>query len=171
MKQAAIAVLVFVTTAVVLVPGATAQFIDDATDVHAEGAAYKIFARVGEPVIRVHVLSEAGSGLYAVGTSTTLTELLALSGGASVGEGTTEERRTVTVRLYRRGAEGGRAMIYEAELNEMLQEPHRHPSLDEGDVLSVETTYQRRFDMLRTLQVVSGLSTVVLLVLRLTESN
>lgn len=170
MKQALVAIMLMAGAIATLAPPAVGQFMDDPEDVLAEGAAYKIFARAGEPVIRVHVLSEAGSGLYAVGTSTTLTELLALSGGASVGEGTTEERRTVTVRLYRRAAEAGRSMIYEAELNQMLQEPHRHPNLDEGDVLMVETTYQRRFDMLRTLQVVSGLSTVVLLVLRLAEN-
>lgn len=162
-------VLVAAATLFALPPTASAQFLGDPMDVTATGTAYRVFASPGEPVIRVHVLGDVGGGLYAIGERTTLTELLALAGGAPLSEPGWQTRRTVTVRLYR-PVGATRELVYESELHNMLREPGQHPSLEEGDVLTVESQLRRRIDLFHGLQIVSSLASVVLLSLRLVDA-
>jgi hypothetical protein len=150
-------------------PGAQAQFIGNPQDVVAAGTSYRIFAQPGEDLVRVEVLGDVGSGIYVVGAGTTLSELLALAGGVPVGDRAAQTRQEVTIRLLRQ--EGGqRRTIYEAEVQEMLSRPDLYPTLQSGDLVTVQTQLHQRYNLRETLWIVSSAASVVLLALRLADS-
>jgi protein involved in polysaccharide export with SLBB domain len=150
-------------------PSAEAQFVANPLDVTATGTSYRVFVRPGEPIIRVQVLGDVGSGLYAVGANTTLSELLALAGGAPLSDANVYVARTITVRVFReQGAQ--RRPIYESTLENLLQEPGQYPTLEDGDLLTVETELRRRFNLRETIQLVSSLASITLLALRLADA-
>ena len=47
------------------------------------GTSYHIFAQPGEPTIEVMVLGDTSTGIYVVGSSTSMLDLLALSGAGA----------------------------------------------------------------------------------------
>lgn len=138
------------------------------TSVIAQGTSYHVFAQPGEATIEVLVLGDASAGIYVVGADTNLSKFLALIGGAGA-ESTSDEREvTKTVRLLREEA-GQRVVVYEAEVEELVRDPSAYPQLQDGDVFSIETEVSRRFNLRETLSIVSSLSTLTLLVIRLID--
>jgi hypothetical protein len=148
-------------------PTASAQF-GAPTEVISQGTSYRIFTRPGEATIRVQVLGEVGSGIYVIGSSTTLSELLALAGGPQLGEGNLNVRRTVIVRVLRE-AGGSRQVIYETDVDTMLREPGTHPELQDNDLVTVQSHLRQHYGFRETLQLVSSVGTLVLLALRLSQ--
>lgn len=149
---------------------AAAQAPRNPTDVIAQGTSYHVFALPGEATIELLVLGNAASGVYVVGETTSLTELLALAGGAGGNDQNTTATIERTVRLLREQG-GQRVVVYEAELNEMLRAPSAHPALMDGDMLTVETEVHNRFNLVSTLSIVTSLTSVTLLILRIVDSN
>lgn len=149
-------------------PVAEAQRVSNPSDVVASGTSYHIFAQPGEPTIEVLVLGDAATGFYVIGANTALDELLALTGtSASPGE-SADVSRDVTVRLMRE--EGGRrAIVYEQEFEDFLSEPASYPTLQDGDVFTVEVQQHRRVGLIDVLNVTARLSSITLLVLRLID--
>ena len=134
-------------------------------DINSQGTAFNIFATEGEATFQVLVLSDVGSsGVYEIGANTELDQLLALT-GLTPPEESTESTTTITVRLFREGS-GRRELVYEASLDQMLNEPGQHPPLREGDLLTIETftKTRSRFDLSETLRIVSSLASIYLLV-------
>lgn len=124
---------------------------------------YQRIAHPGESTIPVIVMGLGGQGLYEVGESVDLDELLVLSGGT----GLNPKANRVTIRLYRdRG--GQRAVAYEAPLERMLVDQANYPRLQAGDMLYVESRPRRQFSWRETLSIISAASTLVLLYYRLT---
>lgn len=161
--------VLLVCLAISATPDAHAQFLGNPQDVIAAGTSYRIFARPGESLVRVQVLGDVGSGIYVVGSETTLSELLALGGGAPVGDRSAEVAQQVTVRLLRE--EGGqRRVIYEAEMQEVLARPDLYPTLQNGDLVTVQSQFRRRYNIRETLQIVSSLASMTLLALRLADA-
>jgi len=105
---------------------------------------YHAFARPGEATIQVLVLGSVNAGIYEVGVGTDLGELLALTGTA-IPERTKGEKRTLTIRLYRE-VDGIRNLIYEAPIQQMLNEPKNYPDLQEQDIFMVETIVREKKD-------------------------
>ena len=123
------------------------------------GAAHYVFAKKGQATNKLLVLGNVGSpGVYQVGVDIDLDELLALSGGMEV----TEEAK-ITVRLYREGS-GRRNLIYEAQIDRVLAEPGLYPPLRDGDVLTVESKERNRVTLQTWLSILTGVSTVALLI-------
>jgi hypothetical protein len=138
------------------------------TSVIAQGTSYHVFAQPGEATIEVLVLGDAASGVYVVGAGMNLSRFLAVIGGAGAERTTPETEVTKTIRLLRE--EGGqRAVVYEAVLEELLRDPGAYPELQDGDVFTVETEVERRFSLRETLSIVSSLSSLTLLILRLAD--
>ncbi|MFW5973316.1 MAG: hypothetical protein ACOCTG_04925 [Bacteroidota bacterium] len=133
--------------------------------VEAQGMSFNRFVRPGEAFLQVWVISDNRSGLYEVGETVSLGELIVLT-GAGPGITTLRERRRTNIRLYR-GEGGTREIIYEASLEEMVQEPERYPRLQEGDVVMMETKVRQRFHWRDALQIVSAASTMILLIERI----
>ena len=140
------------------------------TDVIAQGTSYHIYAAPGEATIELLFLGNTGSGVYVVGETTTLTELLALAGGTGTGDRNEAVRVESTVRMLREQG-GERVVVYEAEADATLREPRAHPALMDGDMVVVETEVHNRFSLRDTLSIVSSLASVTLLVLRLVDAS
>jgi hypothetical protein len=141
-----------------------------ATDVISQGTSYFIFAAPGEATIELLVLGNARSGVYVVGETTSFTELLALAGGTGAADRNTSVRIERTVRLLREQG-GGRVVVYEAEEDEALIQTSVHPTLMDGDMVTVETEVHNRFNLRDTLSIVSSLASLTLLVLRLADAS
>ena len=91
-----------------------------------------------------------GQGLYEVGESVDLDELLVLSGGT----GLNPKANKVTIRLYRDQG-GQRAVAYEAPLERMLVDQAAYPDLQPGDMLYVESRPRRQFSWREALSITS----------------
>jgi len=161
-------VLVLLVAGLAAPTPAQAQFTGSPQEMISQGTSYRIFARPGEATIRVQVLGDIGAGIYMLSPRTTLSELLALGGGAPLSDAGAQVRRIVTVRLLR-GDGGTRQVVYESELRQMLREPEAYPALQDGDIVTVESTIERRYTFRETVQLVSSLASITLLLLRLSE--
>lgn len=140
------------------------------TDVISQGTAYRVFAQPGESTIEVLVLGDVGSGVYVIGEGINLSRFLALIGGAGGQRTSTDVVVKTTIRLLRE--EGGqRNVVYEARLEELLRDPAAYPSLTDGDIFTVENEARRRFSLRETLSIVSSLTSITLLILRLTDGG
>jgi hypothetical protein len=138
------------------------------TNVISQGTSYHVFAQPGEATIEVLVLGDAAAGIYVVGASTNLSKFLAIIGGAGSERTSPDTEVKKTVRLLRE--EGGqRAVVYEARLEELIRNPSGYPQLQGGDLFTIETEVRRKFNLRETLSIVSSLSSLTLLVLRLID--
>ena len=126
-----------------------AQEFGRVNDYENNGGAYHSFYELGEATVQIQVLGSIGvTGLWEVGISIDLGQLIALAGGPTATlnqetQGSTRSYSDGTVKLYRR-AGGRRDLIYEAEIDRMLMEPEHYPPLQDGDVLVVETVTYRQ---------------------------
>jgi hypothetical protein len=149
---------------------AEAQALRNPTDVIAQGTSYHVFAQPGEATIEVLVLGSVAAGVYVVGEATSLTQLIALAGGAGEGQRSPTVDVERTVRLMREQG-GERVVLYEAEVDQMLRSPSQHPTLMGGDLVTVDTEVRNRFSLRDTLAIVSSLASVTLLILRVTDGS
>lgn len=156
-----------------LAPAAHAQTVGRVGNITAEGTAYHVFARPGEATVQVLVLGGVSSpGLYEVGAGTDLGQLLALTGGPPVAQGGRANQEVhVTVRLYRESG-GTRTVLYEAPLEQMLAAPAAYPTLQDGDVFSVETVVieKQGFAFRDVLTLLSTAATIALVIERIARN-
>ena len=140
-----------------------------------QGAAFRVFAEPGAPTIEVTLVNLGGDGaLFRVGEETTLTQMLALSGGVAGSEETERLIVRQMVSVLRDDGNGGRAVIYTAEPEQLFREPGRHPQLQNGDVIEIDSTYERiqeRLTLREGIQIVASIaslvSTIILIAIRL----
>ena len=157
----------FLVLTVLLAWPSQAQEFGRVNKIQADGTAYHVFAQAGEATIQVLVLGAVNAGIYEVREGTDLEELIALT-GTSMTPGTAGESVKYTVRLFR-DEDGRRTLLYEAPLEKMLTSPAEYPALLEGDVLMVEAVSKARFGWRDALTIVTSLTTVALLVERLSR--
>jgi len=142
---------------------AHAQF----SGLQSEGTNYYVFARAGENTIQLLMIGDTNSdGIYEIGEGTDLAEFIAVSGGVGEGVRSGRERRTVTIRLLRETDRGTRTVVYEAQLNDFIEQQTPYPTLQNGDILRVEIERRERIGVRDVLQVVSTLTTIGLLIER-----
>lgn len=138
--------------------------------------AYFYHAQPGEATVQVSVWGTIPRpGIYEVSDSTDLDKLLTMAGGAPVSA--REENRdpaTIMVRVYRPGenaaAEGDsdRTLLFESNLNKMLNGTASYPTFRDDDIVVVETIRPRqRFTWREAISVLSSIGTLTLLGLRL----
>ena len=133
------------------------------------GVAYTVFHLPGEATKEIVLMAEAQSGIYVIGESINLDKFLALAGVSFFERETdnVEIRKTVRV-LREQGAE--RVVVYEARTGEMLVQTEAYPTLQNKDIVTIETEAIRGFDYRQGLQLFSQVATVVLLGLRLYDA-
>jgi hypothetical protein len=146
---------------------AQAQEFGRVNKIQADGTAYHVFAQAGEATIQVLVLGAVNAGIYEVRVGTDLEQLIALT-GTSMTPGGAGESIKYTVRLFR-DEDGRRKLLYEAPLEKMLVSSAEYPALREGDVLMVEGISKARFGWRDALTILTSLTTVALLVERLSQ--
>ena len=131
--------------------------------------AYFYHARPGEATVQISVWGTVPRpGIYEVPDTTDLDKLLTMAGGAPL-EARTEgrENATITVRVYR-PEQDGRAQIFEAPLERMLQGNTSYPALRDNDIVVVETIRPKQpFGWRDVLSVASALGSITLLALRI----
>ena len=146
----------------------SAQEFKRLEDINSTGTAYNIFAKEGEATLQVLVLGNLGaSGIYEIGANIELDQLLALS-GATLPQNTSGVTTNVTVRLFREGA-GRRELVYEAPMDQMLSEPGLYPSLQDGDLLTIDavTRERNRITFLEGIRIVGAVAALITLFERL----
>ena len=130
---------------------------------------YFYHARPGEATVQISVWGTVPQpGIYEVPDTTDLDKLLTMAGGAPM-EARTEGRddATITVRVYR-PEQDGRAQIFEAPLERMLQGNTSYPALRDDDIVVVETVRPKQpFGWRDVLSVASALGSLTLLALRI----
>lgn len=160
---------VFSLVAFAFQPAARAQNFGGFNSRITDGTAYYTYARPGEATMEILVIgSERSSGIYEVGHTTRMDELLALSGVLALASRSQEIKTRITIRLYRE-SEGTRSAIYEAPIETMLLEPSRYPDLQEGDVLTIETTEKTKFNWRDGISILSSLVSILWIVDRLSN--
>jgi len=124
----------------------------------AGGTAYFTFARPGQNTIEVLVLG-GNSGIYRIGEDINLGQLVALAGGGGRGG------RRIKARVYLFRMENGeRRKVLEEGINDFVERP-QYPSLEEGDVVRIETRERLNWrDALSITSTVLSLSLTILTV-------
>ena len=156
-------------------PSANAQEFGRIDELTNTGTAYYTFAQEGEATVQVIVLgSISRPGMYEVGISVDLGQLLALSGGPPLDRtsGVRSTHNETTLRLFRETT-GRRDIVYEAPLDLMLSDPNLYPPLQEGDIFTVQTTTieRERFVWRDALSIFSTITSFALLIDRINRGN
>lgn len=130
--------------------------------------AYFQFAQPGQATIQVSMWGTIPrSGIYEVRENTRIDKLLTMAGGMPIQPRSENQKRTMSVRLLRERADGGRDIVYEAPLDSLLRNTGNYPTLQDEDVLVVETEVEDPFEWLDLLSIVGSVASVALTVDRL----
>lgn len=148
--------------------GALAQ--DLTGGMQTQGTSYHVFARPGQNTVQVMVLgSGVQPGLYELGEGTDLSQLVAL-GGFGPGARQSNNRRSITIELYRDNAAGQRERVYVSDFDDFLQRRTDYPVLQMGDVVRVEIVERERFSWRDALQVVTAAASLTLAIERISRA-
>jgi len=120
----------------------------------------KEYARPGYPVITVYVWGNADTGVWNVEKGTDLLEFVSVVSRAQFGGRSPEERSVQILKLYRDGRAEG-TPFFESRIEELFTRTDTYPSLQENDILVLETEVKSRFTWRDVSQVV-GLAATVL---------
>lgn len=139
------------------VAGQIASSLDDTQS----NSAFYYHVEPGAPRMEVRVMGSVDKpGIYQIAIDTDLGKLLALAGGTKSAVGS-EGRSEITLRLYRPAAMR-RQLIYSAKLEGHLTENEAYPTLEENDMLMVESRIRRKFGWREGLTVITTLATTAL---------
>ncbi len=127
------------------------------------------YVEPGQATMRISVWGNVDApGRYEVQAGTDMLELLSLAGGPSDRLRRSNERLYTTVVLTRK-TETSLSVIFEAPLVDLTTGVTAYPSLQDEDLLKVDTVINRTFDWRDGITVLGGLATLTLLVLRVTK--
>lgn len=133
-------------------------------DLQTSGTSYFIFAEPGAPTVEVTVVGEGvKSGIYRLQEGTTLTQLIALSGGVPTSEETERQIIRALIRVLREQS-GTRSVIYEATTEQAIRQPGTHPPFLNGDLVEMDVEYEelgRGVTVLDVLQIASRVASLI----------
>lgn len=142
---------------------AAAQEIGRFEDTRTAGTSYFYFAERGEATVQIYLWGAGRSGIYEIPVGTGLDKLLSMAGGAPVvAEQEGVPPPIVTVRVYR-GEGDTRAVIYEAQVDELVTDRSAYPDLRDNDVVVVESFTPRDFGWREALDIVRTAGTLFVL--------
>lgn len=126
---------------------------------------YTRIAVPGEATVQVMVMGvEVNAGLYEIGESIELDELLVLTGGGTYDPKTYK----TTIYVYRQ-AGGERTVIYEEPIQRVLIDNSTYPQFQNGDILLVERILRNRYTLFEVARTVSSATSLILLAIRIAE--
>lgn len=164
-------IVALLTAFVLTAPPVDAQAFGRVEDMQSSVAGYFTHVSSGDPTTQVYVWGSVGApGVYEVSADTDLGKLISLAGGPADAPITEDVEQTTTVRVYRI-AGGDREVIYEAVVDQLVREPGRYPTLQDGDVVELETEIEQtdRFTWRDGVSVITGVAAVVLAIERITS--
>ena len=150
-----------------LVPdGASAQSLLSPSE---ETAYMHHYARPGRATISVYVWGTVEfPGIWRVEREVDLVEFLSALRVPEVGQSDARTSRRTVLRIYRKAA-NQRSMTYQASLDELLTQQAIYPTLEDEDVLQVETISRKRLGWRDIGTIVGTVSSLVLLALRVSD--
>ena len=138
-------------------------------DPESRRVAFFRYVKPGQTTMRVSIWGNVEApGRYEVQAGTDLLELLSLAGGPSDRLRRSNERHHTSIVLSRKTGTA-LSVIFEAPLIDLTTGATTYPSLQDEDLLKVDTVINRSFDWRDGITVVGGLATLTLLVLRVTK--
>ena len=139
----------------------------DAQPVAGQGVAVYRFAEPGQPVIAVDLWgSIRQTGRYFIPPEMGLLDLITLAGGPAAQPETDQVIRETTVELSRADSTS-RTIVFTSQLEALTSGEAQPPPLRSGDVVTVRTTLERRFEWTDALSVVAAVASVTLVILRI----
>jgi hypothetical protein len=127
------------------------------------------FARPGQATMLVNVWGGVGTpGIWRVERTVDLIDLLSVVGVPGIGLEEVGTRSKTYVVIYRTIG-GERREAFRRNVKDLLQDGISYPSLQANDVLSIEVERRRRIGLQAISSVVGTTSSIILLVLRLSE--
>ena len=129
------------------------------------------FSRPGEATILVNVWGNVGrAGLWRVEREVDLVEFLSVVEVPGVGTNRIGTRARNVVTVYRQ-RNGERRIVYQKNLEDILEDGARYPQLRDRDVLEIETTQRQRIGFRLVSTIVSTVSSTASLILLLTRNR
>jgi protein involved in polysaccharide export with SLBB domain len=125
------------------------------------------YAVPGQPTMDVRVWGAVRTpGTYQVELDQDLIGVLTMAGGPAYSREQGNEEREVTIRLSRT-TDAARTVIYEAPLEQLFGAQSNYPSLQDGDIVTVDVEYQQRFGWRDAATIFSSIGTVAVIVLNI----
>lgn len=112
------------------------------------------YGRPGYPRVRIYLWGNAQSGVWTVEEGTDLLEFLSASATGNFNQSTETRVRNI-LKVYRRGQVGEKP-AFEMDVREIFARQRAYPTLQNGDVLVVESIQRRRFFTFRNISRVTG---------------
>ncbi len=138
------------------------------TDIITTGTAYRVYRIPGEATVEIYVVGLPNAGVYVIGSQTSLTELITITGSSPTSSESEVASRIASVSVLRE--EGGRRLpVYTAPMEQALAEPGAHPNLQNGDLVSFEVEVTVRTTFLDYVEYASRFASIALLFLRLAD--
>lgn len=138
-----IAVLAMGATALLLTPEAAVAQEMAPGIMETETSRVKDYGRPGYPRVTVYIWGNANSGVWTVEEGTDLLEYVSVAAEVDFTQNP-ETRVKNILRLYRKG-QGTDEPAFEASLSDIFSRQTTYPTLQNGDVLVIETIQRRAF--------------------------
>jgi hypothetical protein len=127
------------------------------------------YARPGQPTMTVLVLGQvAQPGRWRVERDVDFVDFLTAVRPLGAGMDLPETSQRMNIKVYRPVGDS-RALIFEGDLDSVLSGDRRAVELAEGDALMVETISRNRFGLRTAATVVGALSSLVVLIIQLSD--
>lgn len=120
----------------------------------------KEYGRPGYPMMTIYVWGNADTGVWNVEEGTDLLEFLSVVSRVQFGENRPDQRATEILRLYRDGRAEGEP-FFESRVEDLFTRRDSYPTLQEGDIIVLETKVKGRFTWRDVGQVVGVAATVL----------
>lgn len=135
-----------------------------------EGPTVKTYGRAGYPTVTVYVWGAADTGVWNVEKGTDLLEFLSVA-VRTQGGNRVEVRSFQVLEMYREDQNRKNDPFFESRMDELFSREKSYPSLQEGDILKIETQSRRRFTWRDISQVTGTLASLVSTYLLLDRLN
>jgi hypothetical protein len=130
----------------------------------------KEYGRPGYPRMTIYVWGNADSGVWNVERGTDLLEFVSVISRTRMSENSPDRRRVEKLSVYRDQRPGGGDPFFESNVKDIFASRDSYPTLQEGDILVLETQTRTRFtwrDIARVTGTVAALLNTYLLFERL----
>ena len=127
------------------------------------------FSRAGRPTMNLYMWGTVSQpGIWKVEREIDFLELLTAAQVPGFGSTDASRKERTTVTVFRQTG-GQRRAIYEAEAKEMLIAGGRYPTLQEGDLILVETSSKAAFNIQTVFSGIGAVASLALLFLRISR--
>ncbi len=109
------------------------------------GPTVKEYGREGYPKMTIYVWGNADSGVWRVEKGTELLEFASVVSRTRMTDNSPDRRRVERLSVYRNQSPGTGSPFYETRIETLFSERGSTPTLQEGDILVIETRTQNRF--------------------------